>query len=117
MTELDLSFYQFYRTGNKIIAVSTYAGKTVRGYAKCAPEDKDNEWYGKVLAAARCNAKIAKKRWNRAKQKVDKSYEDMLALHQELGKNQNYERDSRNAYHRAMAALLEIEEELKSPRE
>lgn len=117
MTEIDMSFYQFYRTGNKIIAVSTYEGKTVRGYAKCAPEDKDNEWYGRVLAAARCNAKIAKKRWNRAKKKVEKSYEDMLALHQKLGKNQDYERDSRMAYYRAIAALESIEEELRSPRE
>ena len=31
--------YRYYTAGNKIIAVSTYAGKTVRGIAKCAEGD------------------------------------------------------------------------------
>lgn len=63
--------YQYYITGNKIIAVSTYAGKAVRGVAKCADSDTFNKEKGKQLAALRCAEKIAHKRIRRAK---DKSY-------------------------------------------
>ena len=46
----------------EIVALSTYAGKVVRGVAKCDPNDEYNMGLGMELAAARCNAKIAKKR-------------------------------------------------------
>ena len=46
----------------EVVALSTYAGKTVRGVAKCDPNDEYNMGKGMELAAARCNAKIAKKR-------------------------------------------------------
>ena len=51
-------------------AISTYAGKTVAGYAKCHPEDEWDWEKGKALAIARCAAKIAKKRMARATAKV-----------------------------------------------
>ena len=60
--------YKFYSDGKgKIIAVSSYAGKTVKGTAKCDPRDTFDEDYGKECAAARCSAKIAEKRFKRAK--------------------------------------------------
>lgn len=61
--------YRYYITGNKIIAVSTYAGKTVRGIAKCAEGDTFDMEKGKKLAALRCAEKIAHKRIDRAKRK------------------------------------------------
>ena len=51
-------------------AISTYAGKTVAGYAKCHPDDQWDWEKGKALAIARCAAKIAKKRLARATMKV-----------------------------------------------
>jgi hypothetical protein len=50
----------------QVIATSTYAGKIVRGVAKCDPRDKFNLEFGKELAAARCALKIAEKRKARA---------------------------------------------------
>lgn len=50
----------------QVIAVSTYAGKEVRGVAKCDPRDEFNLDFGKELAAARCALKIAEKRRARA---------------------------------------------------
>ena len=61
--------YRFIVTEDKVIALSTYAGRTVRGVAKCAPGDTFDVEYGKKLAAARCNKKVAYKRWQRAKNK------------------------------------------------
>ena len=67
----SLDKYKFYQYRNKnggitIAAVSTYAGKTVKGYAKCDPLDEFDIEKGKKLAAARCNLKIAEKRKMRA---------------------------------------------------
>lgn len=53
----------------QITAVSTYAGKTVKGHAKCDPNDTYNEEKGKALAAARCNYKVACMRQKRAERK------------------------------------------------
>lgn len=51
---------------SKVVAVSSYAGRPVRGIAKCNPDDEFDLEFGKELAAARCNAKIAKKRSDHA---------------------------------------------------
>lgn len=61
-----LEKYKYYKNGNKIIAVSTYAGKTVRGVAICGPNDSFDEEKGKKLAALRCAEKVARKRFARA---------------------------------------------------
>ena len=76
MKMYPLEKYRYYFAGNKVIATSTYAGRTVRGVALCAPEDEFNEAIGKELAAARCNEKIAAKRYARA---IDK-YAEACAL-------------------------------------
>ena len=74
-----------------VCAMSTYAGKTVKGYAKLNPEDQWDWEKGKALAIARCNAKIAEKRNKRATAKVAEAQaildeavaylNDMLAYH------------------------------------
>ena len=65
-------YFTYYdKNGKKTVsAVSTYAGKTVKGYAKCDPRDNFSEDNGKKLAAARCNAKVADKRVKRAEKKM-----------------------------------------------
>lgn len=60
----------FTNNKNEIIAVSTYAGKTVKGIAKCNPSDSFDKDKGEQLAIARCAAKIAEKRRKRAERKV-----------------------------------------------
>ena len=57
----------------QITAVSTYAGKTVKGYAKCDPQDNYNEELGMKLAAARCNLRVANLRKKRAQRKFDEA--------------------------------------------
>lgn len=54
--------YRYYNAGNKTICVSSYAGKKVRGVAKCSPEDQFNEEYGRKLARLRCDEKVAQLR-------------------------------------------------------
>ena len=45
--------YRYFTNGSKVVAVSTYAGKTVRGVANCDPNDEFSLEKGKELAAAR----------------------------------------------------------------
>lgn len=61
--------YRFYVTDNKVICVSSYAGKAVRGIAKCDPKDMFDLETGKKLAQMRCDYKIAQKRVLRARAK------------------------------------------------
>lgn len=66
---LDKYKYAFFKDESgkdTVCARSTYAGKTVKGYAKCDPRDEFDIEKGKKLAAARCNLKIAEKRKMRA---------------------------------------------------
>lgn len=66
MKNFPLDKYKYYFAGNKIIACSTYAGRIVRGVAICHPDDDFDIERGKELAAARCNEKVAAKRYARA---------------------------------------------------
>ena len=76
---LDKYKYAFFKDESgkdTVCARSTYAGKTVKGYAKCDPRDSYDVESGKALAAARCNAKIAEKRVARAQRQVAKANKD-----------------------------------------
>ena len=75
---ISMDKYRFYTSKNKVVAVSTYAGKPVRGVAKCDPEDTFSLGDGQELAAARCNEKIAEKRLSRAKRKYAEAYNDYM---------------------------------------
>lgn len=86
--------YRYYTTGNKIIAVSTYAGKTVRGVAKCAEGDAFDMEKGKKLAALRCAEKIAWKRLYRAVDKVAEAEEAVEAAENHLDKMVMYHGDA-----------------------
>ncbi len=73
--DIDLTKYTFVTHTRKdgrveVIAISTFAGKPVRGKAICAKDDTFDYQKGIELAAARCNAKVAAKRYKRAKQKI-----------------------------------------------
>lgn len=103
-----MSNYRYYKQDNKIIAVSTYAGKTIRGIAKCNPEDKFDEEKGKEIAAARCNAKIAVKRLNNACSKYFEAYEELKRAEKRFKDMCNYLRDANNAKKEAECTLESI---------
>ena len=65
--------YKYYFGKNVVVAVSSFAGKTVRGVAKCGPNDEFDVEKGKELARARCARKIAEKRYKRAVKKCEEA--------------------------------------------
>ena len=108
----SLDKYDYYRAGNRVIAVSTYAGKAVRGVAKCDATDEFDWEKGKVLAAARCNLKIAKKRAKRAFCKVSQAYADYVEGANWYNKMVDYYNDSNEAVEEAAAELAELEKNM-----
>ena len=67
--------YRFVRSDNKIICLSSYGKKVVRGIAKCSPNDTFSVTVGERLAQYRCDAKVEEKRMKRASDK----YKEALA--------------------------------------
>ena len=78
--------------GPQVIALSTYAGKTVRGVAKCHPADVEKYTVGEgmELAAARCAEKIAQKRLARATRKMKEAEEILAAAQRHYNDMQEY---------------------------
>jgi hypothetical protein len=97
MKSFPIDGYRFYKHGNRIIAVSTYAGRVVRGIATCAEEDTYDEEYGKRLAAARCNYKVAVKRRERAFNKAVEAAANLERAQKQVEKYRSYLWDASNA--------------------
>ena len=99
--------YRFYVADNKVICVSSYAGKAVRGVAKCDPKDTFNLEYGKKLAQARCDYKIAKKRVLRARAKHAEATKA-------LGDAREYQDKMQSYYDESFKDFVRLEKELKA---
>jgi hypothetical protein len=109
----SLDKYKFYQYKNEnggmtIAAVSTYAGKTVKGYAKCNPNDEFDVEKGKRLAAARCNLKIAEKRKNRAIKKYEEAALAADNAVMQFNRMKQYFMDSVDQIDTAAAELREL---------
>ena len=71
--------YKFYTNGtNTVVCKSTFAKRVVAGVAKCNPNDQFSLEFGKQLAQARCDYKIAKKRLKYAKEQRFLSNKEMV---------------------------------------
>ena len=110
-------FYQYNRLREdgtinvRIVAVSSFAGKPVKGYADLHPKDEFDLEYGKALAAARCAEKIAAKRCKRAYNKVDEATAQFNAAMNHLQKMMQYEADAEANYNLASYTLAQIRAE------
>lgn len=93
--------YRYVMVGRKIIALSTYAGKTVRGVAICSEHDQFDVEKGKALAAARCNEKVAAKRYERANQKLNNTLDEYNTVEDKLTQAGQYYHDAYLAYNEA----------------
>ena len=89
-------FYQFKneKGGMTVSAVSSFAGRPVKGLAKCDPRDDFNIEKGKELAAARCNKKVAEKRLARASEKYMEAARAADAAYEYYDRMKQYYMDS-----------------------
>ena len=96
----------------EVIAVSTYAGKEVKGVAKLNPEDTFDIDKGKALAAARCNVKIARKRLNRSSKKLLEANNQVYDANCFFEKMKNYHCASIEEFEEALDELDRLEKEM-----
>ena len=101
--------YRFIRSDNKIICLSTYAKKVVRGIAKCSPRDEFNLEIGEKLAQLRCDAKVAEKRMNRAYEKYKDARDYLFEARDYFDSMSKYYDDSCKQYDEATHSLFTFE--------
>lgn len=92
-----------------IVAMSTFAGRTVAGVARCADSDTFDIEAGKRLAAARCNLKIAEKRMKYAELCHATAVEALEHWKAEEAKMAVYDNDAAKAYLQAVTSLADTE--------
>ena len=98
--------YTIIHNKDTTIAYSTFAGKTVKGYAKCNPEDEADPAIGEKLAKARCGLKIAKKRRKWAESQYNNAKTEMFAAIKHFNEMESYAKDS-------IEAVLDAEDYLE----
>lgn len=104
--------YQTFVTGNKVIVVSHYAGKAVKGYAKCDPKDSFDKEVGEKLATLRCDEKIATKRLKRAEAKLVEAQRLFNEAQKHLMDMQDYVSESKSDLTNVQCELKKFESEL-----
>ena len=109
----SLDKYKFYQYKDKnakdtVAAASTYAGRTVKGYAKCDPKDQFSIEKGKELAAARCNAKIAAKRVKRASAKYLEAQQQLADARRFMARMTEYYTDAVDQLDEANEAIADM---------
>lgn len=82
--------YKIYTHDNEVIAVTSFARRPVRATAKCDPRDTFDVEFGKTLAIARCDVKVADKRLAAAKKRLDRANEAMALAKRELDAANKY---------------------------
>ena len=107
-----LEKYTYIVKGKTVKALQTYAGEVYAGVAKCAPEDEFDFEKGRGLAAARCNEKIAKARYEYARKKFEEAYRLKNKALQQFEKYGQFLNDADEAYNEAIYDKEMIEEDL-----
>ena len=64
----------------KCVAVTIFAGKTVRGVAKAAPEDEYNPEIGRSIAFAKLKEKVAAKKEKLMRERYEQLNQESIAL-------------------------------------
>ena len=96
----------------EIIAIASYLGSVVKGYAKCDPRDTFDSTTGEMLAALRCNEKVAEKRMSNAVDKVSEAVVNLQKAQAEYDKAIKYLEHARSEYTEAGKMLAEYVETL-----
>ena len=106
--------YRYYEftdkpTGNKCVAaVSTFGGQDVRAVARCNVNDTYDVEFGKKLAKAKLDVKIAKKRIRYANRRVNEALKDIDTAKRQLDKMTTYKVSAMNEFREVENNLLSI---------
>lgn len=107
--------YKYYvdEKNRMVIAVCRYAGRNVRGTAKCAPEDAFDIELGKKIATARCEEKKAKIKIQNASAKYLEASLAAEKAKRHLFRMQRYFMDAVDQHDAAVEAVNNVVSEIK----
>ena len=91
-----------------VIAEQTFAGRKYRGKAVVSNPDEFNHQIGMDIAAAKCDVKICKARYNYAKERFELAEKYLADATAEYEKMKSYFDDSTSEYFEASKRLNEI---------
>ena len=106
--------YRFIEADNKVICLSTFAKKSVKGIAKCSPNDTFNLETGRKLAQLRCDFKVANKRADRAADQFVEALELLRLAWDYYNDSKEYYENSEKKCGDALADLTAFEATLKN---
>lgn len=92
----------------KVICISSFAGRKVRGVAICSKEDEFDWEKGKAIARARVDAEIARRRVERAEDKYHEALRACDHASEHLEKMIAYASESRTALKEAEDTLANL---------
>ena len=75
-------YFYYHEASQTVVCTTMYKGCTLRGTAKCSPEDMFNIETGKKLAYLRCKKKYAKKKLNHANRVYKQALSAMAAANE-----------------------------------
>lgn len=102
----------YFDNKNTIIAVSNYKGKTIKGVAKCSPEDNFNYAKGVELAVARLRLKKAKLKAKLAVEEINKLKTKNDILRNKIAKASDFYADAIDELQSLDSELNNILEEI-----
>jgi hypothetical protein len=113
VAEYDNNYHFYYNTRNSMVVCTTaYKGKTIRGVAKCSPEDTFDLEVGKKLAYLRCRYKFAKKKAAQASGVYAKAFTEALRINKYLDRVISFISDTGYELAKAQEDLAKFEHEL-----
>ena len=100
----------YHVSDNKVYCITQYAGKSVRGIAKCHPEDTFELDDGKDLAKARCDVKLWTKKLSRANKRVLHAFEELRIAEEHVRLATQYQDEAIASLSEAKSVVEELEE-------
>ena len=106
--------YNFYHNVDTrtVVCTTMYKGQTIRGVAKCDPEDEFNLEVGKMLSYLRCKQKFACKKLKHAYQSYDEARKMVEKAINNRDKILDFVEDADYQYEMASANLWNFEQKL-----
>ena len=108
-----MRYKTFTDDNDTVVVVSSYAGKPVRGIAKCYITDDFDYETGVKLAKARCDNKVAKKRYKNAMSRYEEAKEMFQMAQEYLLEMREYAASSEKRMYEAEVYLESVLKELK----
>lgn len=102
------SYKYYYLPDGTTIALSHFAGKTVKGIAYLKPGDTYDKETGEKIAAAKCNEKIAGLRYHRAMRMREEALNAFYAAGRALSNMEEYYERSYEEWDAAQNDLVEL---------